>query len=196
MKSFTHSQVAVMFQNRIRTRHGSHLGQDAGYMDWMINFPQYVKSKAVIISKITSRHFLSQPLFIHYVLIYYWPSLPASPLSPARRDLQTVRDIATSLKLHHHLLSLRSSSDCLRLLPLRLLPSIFPSITRVRRQYLRKHSPPIHLAISSFLYVGCPFRSELYKYLIFDTTGPTVLLHDSNGITRWYNVEAVVSSRK
>ena len=42
-----------------------------------------------------------------------------------------------------------------------------------------------------FLYVGCPFLPGIYRYLLFDKTGPTVRLPDSYVTTRWYNVEAV-----
>jgi hypothetical protein len=55
---------------------------------------------------------------------------------------QRVRSSASSFNLQYPLFSLRSSSSCLRLLPRHLvtsiLPSIFPSITCFRRQFLRE----------------------------------------------------------
>ena len=66
--------------------------------------------------------------FIHSVFC-----LTTGPKPPPKRCLHIVRSRASSFKLQYHLLSLRSSSSFLRLLP-RLLatsisPFIFPSIT-------------------------------------------------------------------
>ena len=54
------------------------------------------------------------------------------------RVLSRVRSSALSFTLQYPLFSVRSSSRCLRLLPLLLVPSIFPSITCFRRRFLRK----------------------------------------------------------
>jgi len=57
---------------------------------------------------------------------------------------------ASFLKIQHFVFSLRSCSSCLRLpplLPVTVLPSIFPSITCFRRQFLRQIWP-IQLASS------------------------------------------------
>ena len=78
--------------------------------------------------------------FIHSVFC-----LTTGPKPPPRWCLHIVRSRASSFKWEYPLLSLRSSSSCLRLLP-RLLatsisPFIFPSITSFRRQFLHKMWP-------------------------------------------------------
>jgi len=64
--------------------------------------------------------------------------------------LHTVRSRASSFKCEYPLLSLRSSSSFLHLLPhlpvTSILPFIFPSITHCRRQFLHKIWP-IQLAL-------------------------------------------------
>jgi len=74
--------------------------------------------------------------FIHSVFF-----LTTGPKPPPKRCLHIVRSRASSFKWEYHLLSLRSYSSFLRLLP-RLLatsifPFIFPSITCFRRHFLR-----------------------------------------------------------
>ena len=71
--------------------------------------------------------------------------LTTGPKPPPKRCLHIVRSRASSFKWEYPLLSLRSSSSFLRLLP-RLLatsisPFIFPSITCFIRQFLRKMWP-------------------------------------------------------
>ena len=62
-----------------------------------------------------------------------------------KRALHIVRSRASSFKWQHPLLSLRSSSSFLRLLPrlpvTSIPPFIFPSITRCRRQFVQKMWP-------------------------------------------------------
>ena len=62
-----------------------------------------------------------------------------------KRSLHILRSTASSFKWQYPLLSLRSSSSFLRLLPRLLVtsisPFIFPSITCFRRQFLRKMWP-------------------------------------------------------
>ena len=75
--------------------------------------------------------------FIHSVFC-----LTTGPKPPPKRFLHIVRSRASSFKWEYPLLSLRSSSSFLLLLP-RLLatsisPFIFPSITCFRRQFLHK----------------------------------------------------------
>ena len=96
-------------------------------------------------------------IFIHSVFC-----LTTGPKPPPKRFLHIVRSRASSFKWEYPLLSLRSSSSFLRLLP-RLLatsisPFIFPSITCFRRQFLRKMWP-IQLAFR-FL-ISC--RRHIYK---------------------------------
>ena len=68
--------------------------------------------------------------------------LTTGPKPLPNRALHTVRSRASSFKYEYHLLSLRSSSSFLRFLPrlpvTSIPPFIFPSITRCRRQFLRK----------------------------------------------------------
>ena len=67
------------------------------------------------------------------------------PKPLAKRFLHIVRSTASSFNSQYPLLSLRSSSNFLRLLTCRLVtsicPFIFPSITCFRRQFLRKMWP-------------------------------------------------------
>jgi hypothetical protein len=62
-----------------------------------------------------------------------------------KRFLHLMRSRASSFKWEYPLLSPRSSSNCLRLLPRLLVtsirPFIFPSMTSFRRQFLRKIWP-------------------------------------------------------
>ena len=85
------------------------------------------------------------------VLFYYYSvfCLTTGPKPLPKRFLQIVQSKASSFKWEYPLLSLRSSSSFLRLLPRLLVtsisPFIFPSITRFRRQFLR-NMWPIQLA--------------------------------------------------
>jgi hypothetical protein len=79
-------------------------------------------------------------IFIHSAVC-----LTTGPKPLPKRSLHTVRSRASPFKREYPLLSLRSSSSVLRLLLRLLLTSIppfnFPSITRCRRQFLRKMWP-------------------------------------------------------
>jgi hypothetical protein len=114
-------------------------------------------------------------LFIHSVVC-----LMTGPLPLPKWVLHTVWFSASSFNFQYPLVSLRSSSSCLRLLPrlpvTSILPSIFPSITCFRRQFLRK------MWQSSFflLYVGYSFPP--WSYVIhqhISMISPTDLLHPS-----------------
>ena len=89
--------------------------------------------------------------FIHSVVC-----LTTGPKPLPKRARHTVRSRASSFKWEYPLLSLRSSSSFLRLLPrlpvTSILPFIFPSMTRCRRQFLRKMWP-IQLAFR--LLISC-----------------------------------------
>ena len=78
--------------------------------------------------------------FIHLVVC-----LTTGPKRLPKRALHIVRSRASSCKWEYPLLSLRSSSSFLSLLPRLpftfIPPFIFPSITRCRRQFLRKIWP-------------------------------------------------------
>jgi len=78
--------------------------------------------------------------FIHLLVCF-----TTGPNPLPKRALHIVRYRASSFKWEYPLLSLRSSSSFLRLLPrlpvTSIPPFIFPSITRCRRQFLRKMWP-------------------------------------------------------
>jgi hypothetical protein len=78
--------------------------------------------------------------FIHLVVC-----LTTGPKPLPKRALHILRSRASSFKWEYPLLSLRSSSSFLRLLPClhvtSIPPCIFHSVTRCRRQFLRKIWP-------------------------------------------------------
>ena len=92
--------------------------------------------------------------FIHSVV-----SLTTGPKPLRKRALHIMRSRAFSFKWEYPLLSLRYSSSFLRLLPRLPVTSIplyiFPSITRCRRQFLRKIWP-IRLAFRLLISCGIP----------------------------------------
>jgi hypothetical protein len=96
------------------------------------------------------RNFLSLT-FIHLVVC-----LRTGPKSLPKRALHIVRSRASSFRCEYPLLSLRSSSSFLRLLPRLSVsyipPFIFPSITCRRRQFLHNMCP-IQLAFR--LLISC-----------------------------------------
>ena len=77
--------------------------------------------------------------------IYLVVCLTTGPKPLPKRALHLVQSRASSFKWDYPLLSLRSSNSFLRLLPClpvtSIPPCIFPSITRRRRQFLRKTWP-------------------------------------------------------
>ena len=83
---------------------------------------------------------LSPTSFIHSVFC-----LTTGPKPPPNLFLHIVRSRGSSFKWEYPLLSLRSPSNFLRLLPRLIVtsisPFIFPSITCFRRQFLRKMWP-------------------------------------------------------
>jgi hypothetical protein len=89
--------------------------------------------------------------FIHLVVC-----LTKGPTPLPKRAVHIGRSRVSSFKWEYRLLSLRSSSSFLLLLPrlpvTSILPFIFPSITRCRRQFLRKMWP-IQLAFR--LLISC-----------------------------------------
>ena len=91
--------------------------------------------------------------FIHLVVC-----LTTGPKPLQKRALYIVRSRASSFKWEYPVLSLGSSSSILLLLPrlpvTSIQPSIFPSITRCRRQFLRKMWP-IQLAFRLLISFSC-----------------------------------------
>jgi len=80
-----------------------------------------------------------------YIFIYLLVCLMTGPKPLPKSALHTVRSRASSFKWEYPHLTLRSSSSFLRLLPClpvtSIPPSIFPSVTRCRRQFRRKMWP-------------------------------------------------------
>jgi hypothetical protein len=78
-------------------------------------------------------------------IIHLVVCLTTGPKPLPKRALHIVRSRASSFKWEYPLLSLSSSNSFVRLLPClpvtSILPCIFPSITRCRRQFLRKMWP-------------------------------------------------------
>jgi hypothetical protein len=71
--------------------------------------------------------------------------LMTGPQPLPKRVLHSVRSTVSSFNFQYPLISLRSSSSCLCLLPrlpiTSILPPIFPSVTGFRRQFVRKIRP-------------------------------------------------------
>jgi hypothetical protein len=94
--------------------------------------------------------------------------LTTGPNPLPKRALHIARSRASSFKWEYPLLSLRSSSSFLRLLPrlpvTSIHPCIFPSVTRCRRQFQRKMWPiqfafRLRISCSTFL---CSYISPLF----------------------------------
>jgi hypothetical protein len=119
-------------------------------------FPWDQCSSKVLTVRITS------PSFVQYAVC-----LTTGPEPLPKRVLHRVRSNAFFFNLHYSLVSLRSSSDCLRLFPtlpaISILPSIFPSTTRFRTQFLCKMWP-VQLDFLLLLLVG--YSSPLTFFLI------------------------------
>jgi len=118
-------------------------------------------------------------LFIHSFIQVVCLTTGPKPLP--KRALHIVRSRASSFKWEYPLLSLRSSSSFLRLLPrlpvTSIPPFIFPSITRCRRQFLRK-TWPIRFAFC--LRKSCRiFLCSLTLSNTSHTISPTDLFHPS-----------------
>ena len=98
--------------------------------------------------------------------------LTTGPKPLPKRAVHIVRSRASSFKWEYPLLSLRSSSSFLRLLPRLpvtcIPPFIFPSITRCRRQFLHKMWPiqlAFRLLISCRILLCCLTLSNTSSFL-------------------------------
>jgi len=108
------------------------------------------------------------------ILIHFVVCLMKGPKPLPKRFLHTARSRASSFKWQYPHLSLRSSSSFLRFLPRIPVPFIFPSITRSRRQFLRKMWP-IQLA----------FRLLISYRIFFCSLTLLILLHFSHDRSNW-----------
>jgi len=95
--------------------------------------------------------------------------LTTGPKPLPKRALHILRSRASSIKWEYPLLSLKSSNSFLRLLPClpvtSISPCIFPSITRCRRQFLRKMWP---IQCAFRLRISC--RMFLYSLTLSNTS--------------------------
>jgi hypothetical protein len=102
-------------------------------------------------------------------IIHLVVCLTTGPKPLPKQALHIVRSRASSFKWEYPLLSLRSSNSFLHLLPCLPLtsipPSIFPSITRCRRQFLRKMWP-----IQFTCCLRISFRIFLYSLTLSNTS--------------------------
>ena len=107
---------------------------------------------------------MHRPPFIHLVVC-----LTRGPKTLPMRALHIVRSRASSFKWEYPLFSLRSSNSFLRLLPClpitSIPPCIFPSVTRCRRQFLRRIWP---IQVAFRLRISC--RIFLYSLTLSSTS--------------------------
>jgi len=99
-------------------------------------------------------------------------SLTAGSSPPPQRVLQTVRYSNFSFNVQYLLVFLRSSSSCLRLLPLISVLSTFHWVTCFRRLFLSKKRPN-HLTFLHFIVRRIFFPIWLCVIIIFNTIGLT-----------------------
>ena len=115
------------------------------------------------------------PSTIVEIFIHLAVCLTTGPKPLPNRALHIVRSRASSFNCEYSLLSLRSSGSFLRLLPRLPLTSIppfmFPSITRCRRQFLRRMWP-IQFAFRFLISSTAPWLS-------------VILLHFSHNRSNW-----------
>ena len=112
-------------------------------------------------------------IFIHSVVC-----LTTGPKPLPKRALHIVRSRASSFKWEYPLLSLRSSNSFVRLLPCLPVTSIppcsFPSITRCRRQFLRKMWP-----------IQFAFRLHISCRIFLCSLNLSKVLHFSHDQSNW-----------
>ena len=113
------------------------------YTDSLIHVLAYLHSRNLCGWSINVKNFSF--LIQMYLCIHSLICLTTGPKPPPKRCLHIGRSRDFSFKWAYPLLSLRSSSSFLRLLPrlfaTSISPFIFPSITCFRRQFLRKMCP-------------------------------------------------------
>ena len=128
-------------------------------------------------------------LLIIHTICLATGSYPLSKRFPYRGQTSTA-----SLKFYYRLFSLRPSSSCLHLLPRLSVPSIFPSITRFRSQFIH-NMWPIQLA-----YLRTTVRGVL-QLLCFVTYVTKIIQTDNNlwersfitvYVTSWRHVSVLI----
>ena len=116
------------------------------------------------------------------------------PKPPLKRFLHIVWSRASSFKWQYPLLSLRSSSSFLRLLPRLIVicisPFIFPSITCFRRQFLCKMWPiqlAFHFLISCRIFLCSLTLSNTSSFLTWSVQLISILLqHHISKLSRCF----------
>ena len=139
---------------------------------------------------LTARH--QMPPIISYSFIHLVVCLTTGPKPLPKRAFHIVRSRASSFKWEYPLLSLRSSSGFLRLLPrlpiTSIPPFIFPSITRCRRQFLRKMWPiqlAFRLLISCRIFLCSLTLSNTYSFLTWSVQLISILLQHQVSLIYW-----------
>ena len=129
-----------------------------------------------------------EEIFIHLVVC-----LATGPKPLPKRALHIVQSRASSFKWEYPLLSLRSSSSFLRLLPrlpvTSIPPCVFRSITRCRRQFLRKKWPiqfAFRLRISCSIFLCSLTLSNTPSFLAWSVRliFPILLQHHISKLSR------------
>jgi len=127
-------------------------------------------------------------IFVHLVVC-----LTTGPKLLPKRALHIVRSRVSSFKWEYPLISLRSSSSFLRLLPRLSLnsvpPFIFPSITRHRRQFLRKTCPiqlTFRLLISWRIFFCTWTLSNTSSFLTWSVQLIFSILHHISKLSRYF----------
>jgi hypothetical protein len=128
--------------------------------------------------------------FVHFVVC-----LMTGPKPLPKRALHLVRSIASSFKWEYPYLSLRSSSSFLRLLPrlsvTSIPPFMFPSVTRCRRQFLRKMWPiqfVFRLCILCRIFLCFSTPSKTFSFLTrsFQIIFSILLQHHISKLSRFF----------
>ena len=143
-------------------------GPTDGWMDFLktLYLPNYKVSRYEISF---SQSYYSTPPFIHS---FFPPSLPYGLSVPLPKPpLHRLPSGVSYFSLLYSVVYLISSSSCLRrlhLLPVTpVVPSIFPSITCVRRQFLHQLWPIQLVPLPFVLYVQCSFSPSVYAVPLY-----------------------------
>ena len=131
------NSILIYYDSKIRTVFPASQDATSDKMHQIRYFSEFNKPLFKVVVKHISGSDKAIYSFIHLVVC-----LTTGPKPLPNRALHIVRSRASSFNCDYPLLSLRSSSSFLRFLPrlpvTSIPPFIFPSITRCRRQFLRR----------------------------------------------------------